>query len=197
MSDLLQGVPVLLPSGRPGDIVKVDALGILPGPLLPVPSVKIDRVEYCFDTTGRLTDVIYRLESGRCNWEFVEIGFSSVNPGVIIETRIMRKVLVAPDQPTEADEYGNRVIEYGGGTYFARDEDQGASTVLLLTAEDGLRRVITMRWIAYKRYSTHHTKQLVYAEWEGGSGVYWGFVFPPSSVSILMKLVEPEEGGQR
>lgn len=180
-------IKVALEGGRPGDIIRVEEGGIVPQPWIILPAINIGSVELFYDTKGdkRLLDRIYRVNGHR--WGFVELGYG-VN-GTVTEARIVRKVTTAPAYDSlEEVAIPDSSIEYGDETfhYF----DHGVSDGYLITPE-GVKRDGQSSWVAfYTDFSQDNVQVLVYAWWEGGSGVYWGYVIPPESVSIWMAVPE-------
>ncbi|MGB4965690.1 MAG: hypothetical protein WBO77_01105 [Microgenomates group bacterium] len=152
-----------LREGYPGMLVRV--IGLLD-------ETVIAKVELFFDADWHLLERLYLIEPGAEGWNLLELGFKPGEDGTseVEEVRLMREIdpLSAPSW----DELTPTTLEHNGMLF--RFVGEGGGKGVIIGADNQYRLIGTSLWKTFEARANDTTHLLVYATWDGGSGVYAG-----------------------
>jgi len=165
---------VPLREGYPGMAARVGGL---------LKPVLIKEVELFFDPDLGLVERLYRLKPNPEGWDLLELGFM---PGdsIISEVRLMREI-----NAELAPAWGDLVpasLEHDGLLYTFEGDGGGQCVVI---GHDNQYRIQSVSyWVVFQAKVGDLTHLLVYATWDGGSGVYAGRLVPESDAHIQLAM---------
>lgn len=166
-----------LGGGYPGMFARVGRL---------LEPVLIDGVELFFNDGWYLTERLYRLNPNPEGWDLLELGFVPLKRGLstLTEVRLMRKI-----DPESAPVLSNSVpssLKYDGLLYTF--EGDGGGQGFLIGAGNQYRPLGKSYWVVFQAKVGDVTHLLVYATWDGGSGVYAGRLVPEKTAHIQLAM---------